>query len=668
MINLGKLKEFFHNFHALEISWQIYSLLAIYATITIIALWLEWRIGCLLILMLVAVILFFCFNIRHFIRDLTIMAGQMSKNVALAQEYAIYHAPIGVLLYDQLNRVTWVNPAMQDLFAGKDLIGETIENIDSKLAPLFNQTSLDQWQEISLDSGYYRFLHQAQYRALYLYDITHDIAMQQMTQQTTVVMGNLFLEDYDDLLYAMNDEESARFESDLIVQLNRWADDYHIFLKQTDEDHFLLLLNRHALSKLEEEKFKSFNEIRQHYHDQNIPISMALALAFVDDIKQDMLAVNKQAKANLDLALGRGGDQVVVRSINGKATFYGGKSATTEKRSDIRAKMFFKALKSAVQPVDNVVIAGHRFPDTDSLGSALGVYQIVKNYHREARILIEPNELNHDIKELLSNDHFQDNWDALFLTHETVEDFLQDKTLFILVDHHRPSISEAQTFMEPYDKIVIDHHRRSEEFPDQTVLTYIEPSASSTAELLTEYFQFVEDTNSSLDKMTATALLAGIIVDTNQFSLRTGSRTFQSAAYLKAQGADTLEIQYLLKESLATITARNRLIERMQIEVEGYAITMGEEDQVLDSMTAAQTADEMLGIDQVEASFVIYRRSSDQIGISARSLGNINVQTLMEALGGGGHLSNAATQIKGKTISDAYQDLIQVIKKREDEG
>ena len=196
----------------------------------------------------------------------------------------------------------------------------------------------------------------------------------------------------------------------------------------------------------------------------------------------------------------------------------------------------------------------------------------------------------------------------------------------------------------------------------------IDPSASSTAELLTEYFQFVEDTNSSLDKMTATALLAGIIVDTNQFSLRTGSRTFQSAAYLKAQGADTLEIQYLLKESLATITVRNRLIERMQIEVEGYAITMGEEDQVLDSMTAAQTADEMLGIDQVEASFVIYRRSPDQIGISARSLGNINVQTLMEALGGGGHLSNAATQIKGKTISDAYQDLIQVIKKREDEG
>ncbi|MBG9981314.1 DHH family phosphoesterase [Facklamia sp. DSM 111018] len=666
MFKSKKIKEFFNYFHSLEISWQIYSLFIVYLAITIMAFYSDWRLGLLLLFLLLAIVFFFTFNIKGFIRDLTLIASQMSKNVALAQEYAIYHAPIGVLLYDPNDRITWVNPTMQVIFSEKELIGEDLNNLDHKLQALLKQTSTEQWQEISLTNGYYRGLHHSEYRALYLYDITHDIEMQQVTSESIVVMGHLLLDDYDDLLYAMDDEASAKFESDLISELNRWADQYQIFLKQVDEDQFILLLNRLSLSILEEEKFNSFERIRQKYYDKNIPISMSLGLSYSNDIKQDILGVAKHVRANLDLALGRGGDQVVVRPIEGKAKFYGGKTSSTEKRSDIRAKMFFQAMKSAVVTASNVIIVGHRFPDTDSIGSALGIYHIIKNYGKEVHILINKEELNHDVTELLATDYFENEKVEIFIQEPNLDEILKEKTLFILVDHHRPSISEAEQMMEKYDKVVIDHHRRSEEFPNNTVLTYLEPSASSTSELVTDYYVYAQDSHLKMDTMTATALMAGIVVDTNQFSLRTGSRTFEAAAFLKANGADTMKIQYLLKESLETIKERNRLIEKLEIFSDGYGITLGEEDNSLDNVTAAQTADEMLGIEGIEASFVVYRRSQKQVGISARSLGKINVQTIMESLGGGGHLSNAATQLSDISIEEAKQQLLEVINQKEE--
>lgn len=666
MIIKEKLKIFFEYFHSLEISWQIYTLLAIYLSICVVSLWIDIRITWMLVIFLMITILFFSFKYKSFVRDITLMANQLSKDVSLSQEYAIYHAPIGVLIYDESNRISWVNPKMQEIMEVDDIIGQSLESIDPKLVPVLNQTSMDEWQEISLSHGYYRILHHAKYHAIYLYDITYDREMQEATDSTIVVMGSLLLDDYDDLLYAMDDEKSAKFESELISDLHHWADQYHIFLKPTDEDRFMLLLTKADLNILEKEKFQSFEMIRKSYEEKNIPLSMALGLAYTQEIKQDMILVSNQARSNLDLALGRGGDQVVVRAIEGKANFYGGNTSHTEKRSDIRVKLFFQALKSSVASADNVVIAGHRFPDTDSIGSALGIYQICQSWKKDARIIINKSELNHDITELLSDNYFKENYDQFFITHDHLNDFLKTKTLFILVDHHRPTLSEAEPYINDHDTVIIDHHRRSEDCLSNSVLSYLEPSASSASELVTEYFEFVEEGNSKVDDMIATALLSGIVVDTNQFSLRTGSRTFQAAAYLKAKGADSVKIQYLLKESLETITTRNRLIEKMELLDSGHAITLSDEETILDNVTAAQTADEMLGIDHVDASFVIYRRKADEVGISARSLGSVNVQTIMEALGGGGHLSNAATQITGKTLTEVKDQLIQVIKEREE--
>jgi len=240
---------------------------------------------------------------------------------------------------------------------------------------------------------------------------------------------------------------------------------------------------------------------------------------------------------------------------------------------------------------------------------------------------------------------------------------MSDETLMILVDHHRPSLSEAEELINGHDVVIIDHHRRGEEFPEQTVLTYIEPYASSTSELITEFFINMRNTNEALNKFEATALLAGVIVDTNNFSSRTGSRTFDVASYLKSRGADRVQIQRLLKEDLSNLIERNKLLEHTKFVKDGYAVIIGPNEEVFDNITASQTADVLLDVKDVEASFVIYRRSDSVVGISARSLGSINVQTIMERLGGGGHLSNAATQIEDKSTEEVYIQLSEEINK-----
>ncbi|MGX7109005.1 GGDEF domain-containing protein [Facklamia miroungae] len=665
MLKKNKIEEFFKYFHSLEISWQIYSILLIYLILIVVAFKWEWRLGVFLVAFLLIIVFFFTFNIKGFIKDLAKIASHMSENAFLAQEYALYNAPIGVILYDQEERVTWVNPVIKKIF-NKDIIGEKIEKVDSKLTQILGQSNMSQWQEVSLNTGYFRALHHHEYKALYLYDITQDIEIQKAIGESILVMGSLLLDDYDDLIYAMDDEASAKFESDLITRLNRWADQYQIYLKQTDEDQFLLLLNENSLKSLEKEKFQSIEAIKEYYSSQKIPISLSLAFSYSKTSQQNMILVAKQVKSNLDLALGRGGDQVVIREIEGKARFFGAKTSYTENRSDIRSKMFFQALKSTVLTYDRVLVSGHQSPDMDSLGSALAVQQIVSSFGREAKILIDRDGMTEDIREIINNDYFEKRDDQIFIEDKELDSFLDEKTLLILVDHHRSMISQAEKIFFDYDIVIIDHHRQAEEFPSNCVLSYLEPSASSAVELLTEYFSVIDEKDNAIDELIATVMLAGIIIDTNQFSLRTGSRTFEAAAYLKSMGADNIKIKHLLKESLETIKIKNHLIEDTKIIDSIYAVTIANEGIIVDNVLASQTADDLLGIDQIEASFVIYQRNENEVGISARSLGKINVQVIMEKLGGGGHLSNAATQIEDRSIHEVEKELIDVIKFKEE--
>ncbi|XJS10630.1 DHH family phosphoesterase [Aerococcaceae bacterium WGS1372] len=660
MFDKEKLKAFFHHFHSLDISWQIYSLIILYTIIMLAAFILRWEVGVMLLVLLLAVIVFFVFNYENFIRNLNTMANRLSQNVKVAQEDAMYRSPIGILLYgeEESKRIKWVNPVMQHIFGTQDLLGEPLMSINQDFQKLLELNSDRQWHTVSFMSRYYRVQHQVDVNALYLLDVTEEVTIREQKQFDKVVFGYLFLDDYNEIIETLDDQQVTNFDSILLNDISEWAESYGIFTKRLNEEKFILLLNQNVLNRLEKDKFKFFDDMRERNSLRNMPISISIGIAYPDTEIYRIDDLADQAQLNLDLALGRGGDQIVVRSKTGKARFYGGKTNPTEKRTNIKSRLVYQALRTSIQQAQRILITGHKTPDMDSMGSAIGIYKIVKDFDIPSHIIINEDEFNPDIRQLLTQDQARYLWDSgAFVNQTQAEEFMTDKTLIIMVDHHKPSMSEAEALIEGHDVVIIDHHRRGEEFPEQTVLTYIEPYASSTAELITEFFMNTRNTTEALNKFEATALLAGVLVDTNNFASRTGSRTFDVASYLKSRGADRVQIQRFLKEDLSNLIERNQLLENTKFVKEGYAVIVSPNDKVIDNVTASQTADILLDVKGVEASFVIYRRSENIVGVSARSLGGINVQTIMEKLGGGGHLSNAATQISDTTTEDVFIQL-----------
>lgn len=654
MITKEKIQKFFEVFHSLEISWQLYSLAFLYLVIMIIAFVLKWQIGLLLLLLLVASLVFCLFNMNNFFKDFNAVANRLSNLAKIAQEDSLYRSPIAVIIYDNNYRVNWVNPALQHIFGTKDILGEPLQSLGGGFSAIIQLESSQEWRTFELEKRYYKVMHQPDRRVIYLLDTTEEHRIRESKQFDQIVFGYLFLDDYDELVQSMDDQQAAKFDSDLLNDLNVWTNQHHIYLKRLEEDKFILLLNQIVLNGLEKEKFKTFEAIRDKNHLKNIPISISLGVAYSQQENYHINDLAAQAQLNLDLALGRGGDQVVVRATEGKARFYGGKTNPTEKRTNIRSKLVYQAFLNSIEQAEKVIISGHKYPDMDAIGSAIGLYKIVKQYGKECRIIVNEAEFNHDIIQLLELPQIKNDKHLMFVNLAEAKEMITDNTLIVMVDHHKPSLSEAEGLIPNHDVVIIDHHRRSEEFPKQSVLTYIEPYASSTSELVTEFFMYMRSTIEALNKFEATAMLAGIIVDTNNFALRTGSRTFDAASYLKSRGADTAQIQRMLKEDLATVKRRNRLIEQVEYLPQGYAVAYGDNEDIYDNITAAQSADQMLSLKDVEASFVIYRRSEQTVGISARSLGTINVQLIMEKLGGGGHLSNAAVQLNDISVEEAF--------------
>lgn len=661
IIKLDRIKNFLKFFHQLELSWQIYSLFLIYIIIMLTAFFLKIEIGLLLLLLLIVIFVFIYYYTNRFVSGVKMIANQLAKDIKVVNEDVYDNSAIGILLYDQDQRLSWVNSLANSIINYKNAVGQKMENINPKLIE-FIDTIDKNWEIVKYNKKHYKVSHDKSNRAIYWIEFENEYKIQQQHKFDRIVYGYLLLDDYDEVVQSLDDQEASNFDADLINELNNWALQQDIYIKRLEDDKFMLLLNVKTLEKLESHKFKYFGDIREKYYAKNIPISMSIGIAYPseDNFKINRLA--KEAQMNLDLALGRGGDQVVVKTGEEPARFYGGDTNPTEKRTNTRSKLVYQALINQITQASNVIISGHKYPDMDSLSSALGIYKIATEQRKLAKIIINESTFNTDIKNLLNSPQISYNLKNIFVDSETAKSHLNPKTLLILVDHHRPSLSEAeQLFVYGPNIVIIDHHRRSEEFPKQTVLTYIETTASSTSELVTEFFMNVRNESEPVNRFEATALLAGIIVDTNNFSMRTGSRTFDVASYLKSRGADTDQIQRMLQEDLSDVRNRNQLIERTEFIDSVYAITQSESEHPIDNVTAAQAADGMLSLMNVEAAFVIFQRTNTSIGISARSLGKINVQKIMETLGGGGHLSNAATQLENITIEEAKELLLQAI-------
>ena len=618
----------------------------------------------MLVIFIIFLLLLYYFS-KRMIGKINKYIDDLSYRIKRGEQEALIKMPIGIILFDEDYKVQWTNPYFQSHIGyQEEILGKKIEEIDEELNQLIRQSHADNSTTIVWGDKSYQIIIQEDIRVIYLMDISDYSQIKQRYQNEKFVLGNIFVDNYDEIVQGMTDRNISNINTFITTQLSNWAKEHQIYLKRVSEDRFIVFMHRKSLERMEKENFSILDQIREKTSKQNIPLTLSIGIAYTEAGKDDenLSELATLAQSNLDLALGRGGDQAVIKSLSGEMRYYGGKTNPMEKRTRVRSRMISQALQELIKQADQVVVMGHTNPDLDAIGSALGIRRIAEMNNKEAWVVVEPQQYSSDIEKLMEEIEKDNQISRYIITPKVAEEMMTENTLIILVDFHRPSMGIAPDLLKQKNRVVvIDHHRRGEEFPENPALVYIEPYASSTAELVTELFEYQSQEAEPINKIEATAMLGGIIVDTKSFSLRTGSRTFDAASYLRSCGADAVLIQRLLKEDADTYLSRSHLIESMEFVTPNLAIVTGEEKQEYDTVVAAQTADTMLSMTNVDAAFVIFKRLDKRIGISARSLGEINVQIIMEEMGGGGHLSNAATQLENSSVTEAKKQLQEVI-------
>lgn len=620
--------------------------------------------GLAMILLFILIVVFAIYGTYVLAGNANNYAANLSYRIKRGEQEAMIKMPLGILLYDKDQQIQWVNPYLQLYLKDKDIIGSSIKSIDPELYQLIEEAIKSKNnQDRVVNWGHHKFqmVVQNNLGVVYLFDITRYAGIEEKYKQQRLAIGLIFIDNYDELSQSMSDQNLTSMSSYIQNSLNEYAVKFNSYLKRIDEDHFIILMHMQDLEEMEKNKFSILDKIRKESSRKNIPLTLSIGISFgVENLNE----IADQAQSNLDLALGRGGDQVVVRQPGKNARFYGGKSNPMEKRTRVRARMVSQALVELFKGVDRIFVQGHRNPDLDAIGSAIGIVKIAKVHGVKANVVLDTQNVNYDVGRLIAKMQAAGLDQDMFVSPEEALQQATDNSLLVLTDHSKYSITYDQDL---YDRlknhlIVIDHHRRGEEFPENPMLVYIEPYASSTCELVTEMIEYQPQGGEGvLNPLEASAMLAGITVDSKEFSLRTGTRTFDAASYLRSIGADTQVVSDLLKENIDNFLRRSHLVSTIQMVKPNIAVMAGEDDQIYDPVVTAQAADTALSLEHVEASFAITRRSKDVIGISARSTGKINVQVIMEKMGGGGHLSNAATQIKGITISQAKTELLKAI-------
>lgn len=633
------------------------------AAIIVIALWSEWAAGIFTLLFGLAFTAAWVTEKRVY-EETEKHIETLSYRMKKVGEEALLEMPIGILLVNENFDIEWANPYMTSTLEYDTLIGESLYSLSDEFHTLVKSDEIAD-MTITLKDRKYRVYYRADDRLFYLFDITEQVEIETLYYADRTVIGILFIDNYDELSQGMDDQMRSNLNSLVTSLINEWGAKHGIFVKRVSSDRFVAVFNESILKELEQSKFAILDDLREVTSKDNLALTLSIG---VGAGSASLVELGSMAQSGLDLVLGRGGDQVAIKHPSGKVKFYGGKTNPVEKRTRVRARVISHALRDLMQESDQVFVMGHKMPDMDAIGAAVGVAKMAAMNKVKGRIVLDFNEYDRSVMRLMEEIEGDDELFERFITPEEALADMTDNSLLVIVDTHKPSMVIDERLLQRMERVVlIDHHRRGEEFITNTMLVYMEPYASSTAELVTELLEY-QPKHEKLSMLEATAMLAGIIVDTKSFTLRTGSRTFEAASYLRSNGADTVLVQRLLKEDLDTYMERAKIVETVEFVANGIAIARGEAGKIYSPVLIAQTADILLTMKDVNASFVVAERSEGGVGISARSLGEVNVQIIMENLGGGGHLTNAATQMPGATIDEAIEQLKQVISEQYEEG
>ena len=471
----------------------------------------------------------------------------LSYRVKKVGEEALMEMPIGIILINDDYYIEWANPFISSCFSEDTLIGRSLYDVAESVVPLIKQEV--ETEIITLHERRFRVIHKRDEKLLYFLDVTEQAEIEKLYEDERTVIAVIFLDNYDDVTQGMDDPTRSGLNNLVTSILNKWAQESGVFLKRVSSERYIAVFNESILQELEKGKFTILDEVRESTAKQNVPLTLSIGVGTGVSSLPELGAL---AQSSLDLALGRGGDQVAIKQSNGKVKFFGGKTNPVEKRTRVRARVISHALKELVVASEKVIIMGHKNPDMDAIGASIGILKVAQMNQREGYIVVNFEEIDTSVRRLMEEAQKKEALFSRFISSEQALELATEDTLLVIVDTHKPSMVIEERLLSKIDHVVvIDHHRRGEEFVNQPLLVYMEPYASSTSELVTELLEY-QPKHGKLEMLEATALLAGIIVDTKSFTLRTGSRTFDAASYLRAHGADTVLVQKFLKEDVDT--------------------------------------------------------------------------------------------------------------------
>lgn len=498
---------------------------------------------------------------------------------------------------------------------------------------------------------------------LYMQEETELIAYQKELEDCKLIVGLLYIDNYEEALDNVDEVRASLLLALIDRKVNKYMQAMDAIVKKLEKDKYVFMFKKKYLEQLEHNKFSILEEVRAISIGDEMALTISIGLGICDD---GYIRSYEYARAAMDLALGRGGDQAVVKAGE-KLTYYGGKSVQIEKKTRVKARVKAHALRELMEAKERVVIMGHKTGDVDCFGAAIGVYRIATALDKKAHIVI--NEITTSVRPLIqrfkSNAEYEND---MFLNSQEAMEIVDYNTLLVIVDVHRPNLTECPELLRKTRHIVVlDHHRQSGDVVENAVLSYIEPYASSACEMVAEILQYIEE-NLKLRQVEADAMYAGMMIDTNNFLTKTGVRTFEAAAFLRRCGADITRVRKMFRSSNQEYKIRAESISHMEIYLEHYAITECKaEGMESPTVLGAQVANELLNISEVKASFVL-TAYNNMIYVSARSIDELNVQVVMEKLGGGGHMSVAATQLRDVDMPRAKQMIRDVLLYMYNEG
>ena len=595
--------------------------------------------------------------------EITSYIENLNFNIDTATKDTLLNFPMPLVVTELNGSIVWYNSSFKKISEQEDVFEKVIKAFVDELnsdklnpnKPTDNTASIS--KQIILNGMYYKVLcnfagnerkpDTGNYiLILYFIDITEFIELKKTYADEKIMTGIMMIDNYDDLMQSMEDSSRPQMLAEIEKKVIQWMNFTNGIIKKYERDKYLFLFEYKYMKEFEEKKFEILDMIKEINVGNKIPVTLSLGFGLNGKTPAENFHF---AAAAIDVALGRGGDQVVVK--NGDSfNFFGGKTRELEKRTKVKARVIAFALRELIDQAPVVFIMGHENADIDSLGAALGLYRVVKNRSKNAFIVL--NRMNPTIESLVTKIQKNADYENLFISRSEALEMVNSKSLLIIVDTHRPSFTEIPELIGKAGQVVvIDHHRRGADYIQDTVLNYQETYASSTCELVTEILQYIDE-KLKLKPIEAEALYAGIVVDTKNFTFKTGVRTFEAASYLRRQGVDTVAVKQLFQNDLMTYSNISNVVKSAEMISSEIAISLCPAGIKNSQLIAAKAADELLNLTGIVAAFVLCS-VGNEVWISGRSLGDINVQMILEKLGGGGHLTVAGAQLTGIDLEDA---------------